>query len=56
MSLGADQERTTAAAARPHLSLAIPGVTVSWSQTPYLFIATAASLAVHEVRWRMNGE
>ncbi len=54
MSLGAGGERSSsgaAGAARPHLSLAIPGVTVSWSQAPYLFLATAASLAVHEVRW-----
>ncbi len=52
MSLGADRERGSAGsgdAAAAHLALAIPGVTVSWSQTPYLFVATAASLAIHEV-------
>ena len=52
MSLGADRERGSAdsgGSAAAHLALAIPGVTVSWSQTPYLFAATAASLAIHEV-------
>ena len=51
MSFRADRERGSAgsAGAAPRLALAIPGVTVSWSQAPYLFVATAASLAIHEV-------
>ena len=32
------------------MGLAVPGLTVPWSHAGYLWLATAASIAVHEVR------
>lgn len=31
------------------MGLAVPGLTVPWSHAGYLWIATAASIAIHEV-------
>lgn len=31
------------------MGLAVPGLTVPWSHAGYLWLATAASIAVHEV-------
>ena len=34
------------------MGLAVPGLTVPWGHAGYLWLATAASIAVHEVRRR----
>lgn len=35
--------------AQAHFELAVPGLTLPWAQAGYLWVATALSMAVHEV-------